>query len=197
MRLEKFFEACEKHKLVAVLSCLAETAVDKASALVGKGVKIIEVTFRQSGAVEVIKTLAEKYKNSDVIIGAGTVLDPETARTAILAGAEFIVMPVVSEKTIKLCNRYSVACIPGIQTPNELFSALELGVDFVKLFPGNLAMLKALKGPFPNARFMITGGVTLANIPEWLNAGASALGASSLTPENASEWIKTTTSSNK
>jgi Entner-Doudoroff aldolase len=122
----------------------------------------------------------------NVIIGAGTVLDAETARVAILAGAEFVVSPSACVEVVKLCNRYSVAAIPGITTATELLSVLEYGADFVKLFPANIEVLKALKGPFPNVGFMVTGGVDEDNLADFLKAGASAVGAgSNLTKKNA------------
>jgi 2-dehydro-3-deoxyphosphogluconate aldolase/(4S)-4-hydroxy-2-oxoglutarate aldolase len=129
----------------------------------------------------------------EVIIGAGTVLDAETARAAILAGAEFIVSPAACVEVVRLCNRYSVAAIPGVATATELLSVLEYGADFVKLFPANIEVLRALKAPFPNVNFMVTGGVDSDNLTDFLKAGASAVGAgSNLTKKNADikKWIE-------
>ncbi|MDR2046436.1 MAG: bifunctional 2-keto-4-hydroxyglutarate aldolase/2-keto-3-deoxy-6-phosphogluconate aldolase [Clostridiales bacterium] len=130
--------------------------------------------------------------NGGVIVGAGTVLDAETARAAILAGAEFVVSPAASAEVVKLCNRYSAAVFPGIATATELLSVLEYGADFVKLFPADIAVLKALRAPFPNVKFMVTGGVSLRNLDDWFAAGASACGAgSNLTASSdAEKWIK-------
>ncbi|UUZ86503.1 hypothetical protein LJK88_03225 [Paenibacillus sp. P26] len=120
-------------------------------------------------------------------MGVGTVLDPETARVAILSGSEFVVGPSLNPETVKLCNRYRIPVMPGVMTIEEIQRALELGVDVVKLFPGNLyspAMIKAIKGPPPQANIMPTGGVSLSNLGEWIKAGAVAVGiGSDLTTE--------------
>ena len=129
-----------------------------------------------------IKDLAAKYKSGEIIIGAGTVLDPETARAAILAGAEYIVSPCLNVDTVKLCNRYQVACMPGAMTIKEVVECMEAGADIVKIFPGELfgpAIIKAIKGPIPQASLMPTGGVTVDNAGEWIKAGAVAVGAGS------------------
>src|SRR5690606_27154751 len=129
----------------------------------------------------------DKGADNYAIIGVGTVLDPETARAAILAGAEYVVAPSLNPDTVKLCNRYSIPCLPGTMTINDIQSALELGVDIVKLFPGNLyspSVISAIKGPLPQANIMPTGGVSLDNLKDWINAGAVAVGiGSDLTKE--------------
>ena len=152
------------------------------------GIKIIEVTFTVPKADELIKTLVEKYDGSDMLIGAGTVLDPETARIAMLAGAKFIVSPSLNIDTIKMCNRYGVPVMSGVMTPTEAQTAMEYGVDILKLFPGDIAKpagLKALKGPFPHANIMPTGGVSQDNVEEWFKAGAYAVGAGSFLTKDA------------
>lgn len=152
------------------------------------GIRLIEVTFTVPGADKIISALCEKYKNTDMVVGAGSVLDPETARIAILAGAKFIFSPCLSEETVKLCNRYAVAVVPGVFTPTEAVKALELGCSFVKLFPGDVATpagLKALKGPLPQLEIMPTGGVSLANAEDWFKAGAVAIGAGSFVTKGA------------
>ena len=135
------------------------------------------------GAVEIIKELVSKYKeNPEIIIGAGTVLDPETARMVILAGAEFVVSPSLNPETVKLCNRYRIPMMPGIMTVKEAVEALELGVDVLKVFPGNAfgpSIISSLKGPLPQAQFMPTGGVSVDNVDKWLKAGAVAVGTGS------------------
>lgn len=146
------------------------------------GIKALEITMTVPGAMEIIKDLKEVYKNEDVIIGAGTVLDPETARACILAGAEFIVSPYLSIDTIKLCNRYRVPVMPGIMTVKEAVEALEYGVEVLKVFPGNAygpSIISSFKGPIPQANFMPTGGVNLENIKQWIKAGAVAVGTGS------------------
>ncbi|MDR3186640.1 MAG: bifunctional 4-hydroxy-2-oxoglutarate aldolase/2-dehydro-3-deoxy-phosphogluconate aldolase [Christensenellaceae bacterium] len=174
------FKSIEKHKLVAVIrgNSLADV-ISTVDRLLKAGIKLIEITFTIPSAHEVLKAVASEFKNSDMILGAGTVLDSETARIAILAGANFIVSPGVLLDVIKLCNRYSVAVIPGVRTPSEILTVLEYGVDLVKLFPADLQTLKALKGPFPNVRFMVTGGVDASNLKAWFSAGAFAVGSSS------------------
>jgi 2-dehydro-3-deoxyphosphogluconate aldolase / (4S)-4-hydroxy-2-oxoglutarate aldolase len=131
------------------------------------------------GAVDIIKELSEVYKDDDVIIGAGTVLDPETARACILAGAKYIVSPSLNIYTVKLCNRYRIPIMPGIMTVREAIEAMEYGAEILKVFPGNAfgpSIISAFKGPIPQGNFMPTGGVTLDNIKDWIKAGAVAVG---------------------
>jgi len=146
------------------------------------GIKMLEVTMTVPGAVDIIKELSEHYKNEDVIIGAGTVLDPETARACILAGAKYVVSPSLNPDTIKLCNRYRIPVMPGIMTVKEAIEALELGAEILKVFPGSAfgpSIIKAFKGPVPQGNFMPTGGVSLSNVKDWIKAGAIAVGTGS------------------
>ncbi len=156
-------------------------AVEISEACIAGGVTAIEVAFTTPRAHEAILTLSEKYKdNADVVIGAGTVLDAETARLAIINGAAFVVSPAFDEATIKMCNRYRVACMPGTTTIQGVIQALELGADIVKVFPGEVVgskFIKAVKGPLPQAQMMPTGGVSIDNVAEWFKAGAVAVGA--------------------
>ncbi|WP_213528605.1 bifunctional 2-keto-4-hydroxyglutarate aldolase/2-keto-3-deoxy-6-phosphogluconate aldolase [Paenibacillus cisolokensis] len=158
------------------------------------GIKAIEITMTVPFALRAVEQLAGEFSSSAspddenyAIIGVGTVLDPETARAAIMAGAEFVVAPSLNPDTVKLCNRYCVPVMPGAMTIREIQSALELGVDIVKLFPGNAfspGIISAIKGPLPQANIMPTGGVSLANLKEWIQAGAVAVGiGSDLTKE--------------
>lgn len=143
------------------------------------GIKAIEITMTVPGAVDVIKELSKEYRGSDIIIGAGTVLDPETARLCILNGAEFLVSPSVNVETIKLCNRYRVPVMPGVMTVKEAVEALEMGAEILKIFPGSAfgpSIIKALKGPIPQGNFMPTGGVSIDNVKDWIKAGAVAIG---------------------
>jgi 2-dehydro-3-deoxyphosphogluconate aldolase/(4S)-4-hydroxy-2-oxoglutarate aldolase len=143
------------------------------------GIKTLEVTMTVPGAVDIIKEITEHYKNDDVLIGAGTVLDPETARACILAGAKYVVSPCLNPETIKLCNRYRIPMMPGIMTVKEAVEALELGAEIIKVFPGNAFgpdIIKAFKGPVPQGNFMPTGGVSLSNVKDWIKAGAVAVG---------------------
>ena len=143
------------------------------------GIKALEITLTVPGAVDIIKDLVELYKNEDVIIGAGTVLDPESARACILAGAQYIVSPYFDLETVKMCNRYAVPIMPGVMTPKEVVQALEAGVDICKVFPSNAfdpSIISVFKGPFPQGNYMPTGGVDLSNAEQWIKNGAIAVG---------------------
>lgn len=162
-----------------------EEVVAMAERAIEGGIKAIEITMTVPFALEAITNLAKRYQHSDpsadnyAIIGVGTVLDSETARAAILAGAAYVVAPSFDEATIKLCNRYRVPVMPGAITIADITKALELGVEVVKLFPGNMfspSIIGAIKGPLPQANVMPTGGVSLANLGEWIKAGAFAVG---------------------
>lgn len=157
----------------------AEQAKKIAEACIKGGVAAIEITFTVPGAAEVIKELTETYTSGQLILGAGTVLDPETARIAILAGAQYIVCPSLNVGTIRLCNRYQVPCMPGAQTVREIVEAMEAGADIIKVFPGETlgpSFVKAVRGPLPQAPLMPTGGVSLENVTEWIKAGCVAVG---------------------
>ena len=157
-----------------------EVGVEISKACVKGGVKALEVTYTNKFANDIIKELSEIYEGQDdVVIGAGTVLDAETARAAMLAGAKYIVSPGFDLETAKICNRYKVPYLPGIMTINEIITAHEAGVDFVKLFPGSAfgqGYVKAIKGPLPYANIMVTGGVNIDNIDSWIKAGVDAVG---------------------
>lgn len=157
-----------------------EVGVEISKACVKGGVKALEVAYTNKFANDIIKELCEIYEGQyDVVIGAGTVLDAETARAAMLAGAKYIVSPAFDLETAKICNRYKVPYLPGIMTINEIITAHEAGVDFVKLFPGSAfgqGYVKAIKGPLPYANIMVTGGVNIDNIDSWIKAGVDAVG---------------------
>lgn len=158
-----------------------EKAMALATAVAAGGVAVLEVTMTVPGAMHVIRRLVEE--RPDILIGAGTVLDPETARVCILEGAKFIVSPALNLKTIEMCRRYSIAVLPGALTPTEVLTAWEAGADVVKVFPagalGGAKYLASLKGPFPQIKMIPTGGVSLATAAEFLQAGAFALGVGS------------------
>jgi len=157
----------------------AEKAIKIADACVAAGIAGIEITYTVPGASDVISELSKRYTNGEIIVGAGTVLDPETARVAILAGAQYIVSPSFNAETVRLCNRYQVACMPGAMTIKEVVDVMESGADIVKVFPGELygpKIIKAIKGPIPQAVLMPTGGVSLENVDEWIKAGCVAVG---------------------
>lgn len=155
--------------------------VDIMRALKKGGVLALEVTMTSPGALEAIREASSIFKD-EAVIGAGTVLDPETAEAAIRAGANFIVSPVTNFDLIKLCRRYSVMCIPGAFTPTEILAAWEAGADFVKVFPSSSvgpSYLKDILGPLPQVRLTPTGGVNLQNAGDFIRAGASFVGAGS------------------
>jgi 2-dehydro-3-deoxyphosphogluconate aldolase / (4S)-4-hydroxy-2-oxoglutarate aldolase len=165
--------------LVAVIRAEGpEQASRMAEACAQGGAAALEITFTVPGASQVIEHLAKEFRGK-ILVGAGTVIDPETARIAILAGAEFVVSPAVSTATARLCNRYRVPYMPGAATMGEVIEALECGADIVKVFPGEVlgpAFVKAVKGPLPQAQLMPTGGVGIENVAEWIKAGSVAVG---------------------
>ena len=159
-----------------------EKAARVITAVKAGGIKVVEITMTIPNAVDIIKELCNDANYKDIIIGAGTVLDAETARLCILTGAQFIVSPAMNVDLVKLCNRYRVPVMPGATTPAEVLAALDYGVEIIKIFPANVygpSLIKSLKGPFPQANFMPTGGVTPENIKDWMNAGAVAVGTGS------------------
>ena len=165
--------------LVPVLRAESETqALALASAIAAGGVTVLEITMTVPGAIRVMRRLAEE--RPDILIGAGTVLDAETARMCILEGAQFVVSPALKIATIEMCHRYGVAVLPGALTPTEIVTAWEAGADVVKIFPasslGGAKYLKSVKAPLPQVEMIPTGGVSLATAAEFLEAGALALG---------------------
>ncbi len=159
-----------------------EQAMKIIDSCIAAGIVGIEVTFTVPGALGLIEKVAKKYKPEEVLVGAGTVLDPETARAAILAGANYVVSPCLNVDTVKLCMRYQIACMPGAMTIKEVVECMEAGADIVKVFPGNLfgpKIIKSILGPIPQAQLMPTGGVNAENAGEWIKAGAVAVGAGS------------------
>src|ERR1700761_2022839 len=168
--------------IVAVVrSESGESLVKVVQALAEGGVAAAEVTFTVPDAIDVIRQVRREVGDA-VVLGAGTVLDPETARAALLAGAEYIVAPTLNLEVIRLCRRYDKAVMPGAFTPTEILAAWEAGADVVKVFPadvGGPAYLKAIRGPLPQIRVMPTGGVDLETSEAFLNAGACCLGVGS------------------
>jgi 2-dehydro-3-deoxyphosphogluconate aldolase/(4S)-4-hydroxy-2-oxoglutarate aldolase len=158
----------------------AQEAIDVADAIKEGGVSVIEITMSVQGAIEVIRELTQKYQDK-IIMGAGTVLDPETGRAALLAGAQFLVSPTLNLDLIHLAHRYSAVVIPGTMTPTEVLTAWNAGADLVKVFPaaqlGGPEYIKALRGPLPQILLVPTGGVNLQNAGAFIRAGAAALGA--------------------
>lgn len=155
-----------------------EDALRLAGAIGAGGVSILEITMTVPGALSIIEAI--RKQNRTLVVGAGTVLDPETARACILAGAHFIVSPAVNLGTIEICRRYSVGVIPGALTPTEVVSAWAAGADVVKVFPcgamGGASYIRSLKAPFPQISLMPTGGVSLKTAADFIKAGSFAVG---------------------
>ncbi len=152
-----------------------------AEALSAGGVRAIEVTFDTPGAAEMIRQLKEEFADR-MLVGAGTVLDTETCRTAILSGADFVLSPTLSTAVIAMCNRYGRAAVPGVMTPTEILTAMEAGADMVKVFPAGAlgpGYIKDVKGPLKQACIMAVGGVNLENTADFIRAGAACVGVGS------------------
>lgn len=166
-------------KVVAVVRLdSGEQLIKVAEALKAGGLSSIEFTVSTPGAIDMIKQATARF-GDEVLIGAGTVLDPETARAAILAGAEFVVTPALNLATIELCKRYGKPIIPGALTPTEILTAWQAGADMVKVFPADLGgpgYIKAVLAPLPQLSLVPTGGVSAENAAEYLKAGATAVG---------------------
>ena len=186
MRKEQVLSRMKEECLVAVIRAKNRGQVEKVvEAVIEGGINFIEITMTmdEGSPIEFVAAMAEKYRNDDrIVIGAGTVLDPETARAVILAGANYVVSPGLNLDTIKLCNRYRVPMLPGVMTPTEAITALEAGCDVIKLFPGNIlgpAAISSFRGPLPQGNFMPSGGVDVDNVDKWIKAGAYAVGSGS------------------
>jgi 2-dehydro-3-deoxyphosphogluconate aldolase/(4S)-4-hydroxy-2-oxoglutarate aldolase len=168
---------------VGVVPVVRAESADEASrvidAIQAGGVPVLEITMTVPGAVRLIEEVARRF-GRDAVVGAGTVLDPETARACILSGAQFVVSPALSVETISLCRRYAVPVMPGALTPTEVIAAWQAGADMVKVFPcqavGGASYLKALKAPLPQVDLVPTGGVNLKTAADFIKAGATALG---------------------
>lgn len=183
MDKENIITSIKESGLVAVVRAQSgEEAIRIAEACIEGGVAAIELTFTVPMVHKIIEKMALRYTNDEIILGAGTVLDPETARIAMLSGAQYIVSPSLNLDTVKLCNRYRVPIMPGVVTPAEGIAAMEAGADILKVFPGELfgpKIIRAFKGPLPQAQMLPTGGVDVSNVGEWIKAGAVAVGAGS------------------
>ena len=157
----------------------AESAVAAVDALQAGGIDCVEITMTVANALRAIEAVADRYGNN-VLLGAGTVLDPETARACILAGAQFLVTPALNTKTIELARRYAKPIFPGALTPTEVLTAWEAGGDAIKVFPcsalGGAKYIKALKAPLPQVELVPTGGVNLDTLAHFLAAGSAAVG---------------------
>jgi len=165
-----------------VRAATAEAAVGAAQAIQRGGIRVVEITMTVPGALRALEKAADELGDR-MILGAGTVLDPETARSSMLAGAQFFVTPALKVSTIEMCKRYSKVVIPGALTPTEVQTAWEAGADLVKIFPcgnvGGPAYIRALKAPLPQVEMVPTGGVNLETTGEFLRAGACAVAVGS------------------
>lgn len=186
MKKEKVLARLKEDCLVAVIRAHDLEQGEKViQAVVDGGINFIEIcmTVDVGSPIDLIAAMVKKYQDNDkIVIGAGTVLDPETARMAIMAGANYVVSPGLNVETIKMCNRYRVPMLPGVLTPSEAITAMEYGCDVIKVFPGNLvgpAAISSFKGPLPQGEFMPSGGVDVDNVDKWIKAGAYAVGTGS------------------
>ncbi|MFC6037870.1 bifunctional 2-keto-4-hydroxyglutarate aldolase/2-keto-3-deoxy-6-phosphogluconate aldolase [Paenisporosarcina macmurdoensis] len=179
--MQKFeiLSTIKEEKIVAVIRGKdSDEATSISLAAIEGGIRIIELTYTTPFVEKVFKDL----ENEDVLIGAGSVLDPETARHALLNGAKFIVSPFFNKDVATMCNRYGIPYLPGCMTVKEMAEALEAGCDILKLFPANdfePSIIGSIRGPIPNVNIMPTGGVNLSNMSGWLSAGAIAVGIGS------------------
>ena len=177
---QKVLDALRETGIIAVIRTdNPGDLVGAAKALCEGGIRLIEITMTIPGALKIIEEAVAQLQHEDVYIGAGTVLDSETARAVILAGGKFAVAPIFSQSMVTLCNRYSVTVMAGALTPQEIFNAWEGGSDVVKVFPANIggpAFIKSVKEPLPQIELLPTKGVTLQNIPDFIKAGAIGVG---------------------
>jgi 2-dehydro-3-deoxyphosphogluconate aldolase/(4S)-4-hydroxy-2-oxoglutarate aldolase len=176
-------ETIKRIRETGVIPVVRATSADEAmraiDAIREGGIPVLEITMTVPGAVKLIEELAKRYAN-DALVGAGTVLDPETATACIESGAKFVVSPALNLETIACCRRLDVAVMPGALTPTEVIQAWNAGADFVKVFPagavGGPSYLKSLKAPLPQIELVPTGGVSLKTATDFIRAGAAALG---------------------
>lgn len=179
MKKEAIISAIREIGIVPVVRTpTAESALKSIEAIYEGGIRAAEVTMTVPGAIKVLEKLADTFGDK-MVLGAGTVLDPETCRACMLAGAEFFVTPATRLSTIEMARRYAKPICPGALTPTEVLTAWEAGADFVKVFPcdnvGGAKYIKALKGPFPQIEMIPTGGVSLTTAADFLKAGSAAV----------------------
>ncbi|RGZ00669.1 bifunctional 2-keto-4-hydroxyglutarate aldolase/2-keto-3-deoxy-6-phosphogluconate aldolase [Clostridium sp. AM58-1XD] len=184
MKKEQVIAKMKEEGLVAVVRAESKEKGERViDAIVEGGIHFIEITMTVPKAMEIIEAMVDKYSSRpEIVIGAGTVLDGETARMAILAGASYIVGPGFNLDMVKTCNRYRIPVIPGVMTPTEAVTAMEAGCDILKIFPGNVlgpGAISSFRGPLPQGEFMPTGGVDVDNVEKWMKAGACAVGTGS------------------
>ena len=182
LKVDVLSRICDSGLIAVVRAPAADEAVRIADACAAGGAEVLEITFTVPGAANAIFQLCDGKDSGRYVVGAGTVLDPETARIAILSGAKFIVSPALNTETAKLCNRYQIPYLPGAATVREVIEAMECGADIIKVFPGDTtgpAFVKAVKAALPQASLVPTGGVSIENVRTWITAGCVAVGAGS------------------
>lgn len=193
----------EKNYLFAVIrGKSSQDAFEVSKAAYEGGIKNIEVTFTTPGAAKTIEKLVEEFRDTDMVIGAGTVMDDITARIAILSGAKFIVSPNFSPAISEMCNRYTIPYLPGCGSVTEIANAMATGVEIAKVFPGGIlgaGFIKDVHGPIPQIDLMPSGGVSLENMDTWLANGAWAVGiGSALTKDiTSNDYTSVTTNARK
>ena len=182
MKKHKMLKLIRDTGVIAIMRAQSsDQLISAADAIKSGGVRVIEVTMTTPGALSIIETAKSRY-GQDILFGAGSVLDPETARAAILAGADFIVAPTLNLDVVTLCKRYSIPVMPGCFTPTEAITAWQAGADMIKLFPASLggpAHLKAILAPLPQLEIVPVGGVNLDTAVDFIRNGAAALGVGS------------------
>jgi 2-dehydro-3-deoxyphosphogluconate aldolase / (4S)-4-hydroxy-2-oxoglutarate aldolase len=181
-KLENLKRIYESGIVLIIRSESEEEALAVAEAAIQGGIKVLEITMSVPNALNVIRLLSSKYREDGILVGAGTILDGETARAAILAGAELLVSPNLNTDMIKVANRYQAITISGAFTPTEVIGTLEAGADIVKLFPAEVVgpnYIKAILAPIPEGPIVPTGGVNPQNVHEWMKAGCVAVGVGS------------------
>lgn len=185
------FQKINKSKIISVIRAeCSEECKEIIDAVASAGIKIIEITMTVPKAIKIIEEIKDKYRNSDITIGAGTVNDGTTAMECIYAGAEFIVSPIFDKETGKICNSKDILYIPGAFTPNEIFNCMKEGFKLIKIFPASWIgpnKLKEVKGPFPHIELLPTGGVSVENISDWFKGGAFAVAVGSEITKYAKE----------
>jgi 2-dehydro-3-deoxyphosphogluconate aldolase/(4S)-4-hydroxy-2-oxoglutarate aldolase len=177
MDRNELLQELHRSRLVAVIrSKTSDEALTTAAAVDDAGVKFVEITFSVPGALKVIQALARR---PELHVGAGTVLSPEQARAAIAAGAQFVVAPALELDLVPICHEAGIACFPGAATPTEIITAARAGADLVKIFPadcvGGAYFIRQMSGPFPEIRFMVSGGVSLENVKDYVQAGVTGI----------------------
>ncbi len=182
MNLQQAMDIIRNTGIIAIMRTQSsEQLLRAADAIRAGGVCVIEVTMTTPGALRIIEEATGKY-GEDVLFGAGTVLDAESARAALLAGAQFIVAPAFNAEVVQICRRYSIPVFPGAYTPTEILTAWEAGADMVKVFPASIGgprLIKAIKAPLPQVELVPVGGVNMETAADFIRAGAAALGVGS------------------